>query len=387
MYRARQGRPPRPRHSPRNRRDQRLGRRHRLPHHPRRLRPSPSSPWSLTKQAAVGLAARMWSSAALGASATRALRKLEAAGVDITPLPEGAATARRRRGIRSAGRRRGGARVVVGSPLTIAGSSDTEPAERRVEPWGVVSVARPVGISRVTTLDRAAPRVFRLSRVLGEPRAEGEPGAVTVPRDIDLSAPGVGEVTRLVRDQLARVKVRHDRAIGLRRQDHRYRGRRRRLGRRDRAVPRPATARRPGAWLLAPTRSSCPRPRRARAVVRRYADPCRRCGHERRHRPSAAPAGDGCRGCSRIPAPAVADVARGVRRHRGAACAVTSTCCGCAGLPGYGPGDLIDITWHGDRVTLSNADEIAETAASLTPEEALALIAALRVLSGVPGID
>ena len=55
------------------------------------------------------------------------------------------------------------------------------------------------------------------------------------------------------------------------------------------------------------------------------------------------------------------------------------------GLPGYGPGDLIDIDWHGDRVTLSNADEIARPL-RLTPEEALALIAALRVLSDVPGI-
>jgi proteasome accessory factor C len=55
------------------------------------------------------------------------------------------------------------------------------------------------------------------------------------------------------------------------------------------------------------------------------------------------------------------------------------------GLPGYGPGDLIDVTWQGDRVTLSNADEMARPL-RLTPEEALALIAALRVLSEVPGI-
>jgi proteasome accessory factor C len=55
------------------------------------------------------------------------------------------------------------------------------------------------------------------------------------------------------------------------------------------------------------------------------------------------------------------------------------------GLPGYGPGDLIDVTWQGDRVTLSNADEIARPL-RLTPEEALALVAALRMLSGVPGI-
>jgi proteasome accessory factor C len=55
------------------------------------------------------------------------------------------------------------------------------------------------------------------------------------------------------------------------------------------------------------------------------------------------------------------------------------------GLPGYGPGDLIDVTWHGDRVTLSNAETI-ERPLRLTPDEALALIAALRVLSGVPGL-
>jgi proteasome accessory factor C len=56
------------------------------------------------------------------------------------------------------------------------------------------------------------------------------------------------------------------------------------------------------------------------------------------------------------------------------------------GLPGYGPGDLIDIDWLGDRVTLSNADEIARPL-RLTAEEATALITALRVmLSDVPGI-
>jgi proteasome accessory factor C len=55
------------------------------------------------------------------------------------------------------------------------------------------------------------------------------------------------------------------------------------------------------------------------------------------------------------------------------------------GLPGYGPGDLIDVTWQGDRVTLSNADEINRPL-RLTAEEALALVSALRVISGVPGI-
>lgn len=55
------------------------------------------------------------------------------------------------------------------------------------------------------------------------------------------------------------------------------------------------------------------------------------------------------------------------------------------GLPGYGPGDLIDVEWRGDRVTLSNAETI-ERPLRITSEEALALIAGLRALSGVPGI-
>jgi proteasome accessory factor C len=55
------------------------------------------------------------------------------------------------------------------------------------------------------------------------------------------------------------------------------------------------------------------------------------------------------------------------------------------GLPGHTPGDLMDVVWEGDRVTLSNADTIAKPL-RLTPQEALALVAALRALSGVPGL-
>src|SRR3954449_13826 len=56
------------------------------------------------------------------------------------------------------------------------------------------------------------------------------------------------------------------------------------------------------------------------------------------------------------------------------------------GLPGYGPGDLIDIDWHGDRVTLSNAEEIARPL-RLTAEEATALVTALRIMvSDIPGV-
>lgn len=54
------------------------------------------------------------------------------------------------------------------------------------------------------------------------------------------------------------------------------------------------------------------------------------------------------------------------------------------GLPGHGPGDLIDVVYEGDRVSLHNADTIARPL-RLTADEALALLVALRTLVDVPG--
>jgi proteasome accessory factor B len=165
--------------------------------------------------AAVGLAARMWSSAALGASATRALRKLEAAGVEITPLPEGLQPGV---GGSTTGLPVVAAAVREGRRVTFdyRGATDVTPATRRVEPWGVVWWHGRWYLAG-HDLDREAPRVFRLSRFVGEPRAEGPEGAFTVPAGIDLTAL-VSESDPTGTEVLARVRLRHDRAIGLRRQ-------------------------------------------------------------------------------------------------------------------------------------------------------------------------
>jgi proteasome accessory factor C len=53
------------------------------------------------------------------------------------------------------------------------------------------------------------------------------------------------------------------------------------------------------------------------------------------------------------------------------------------GLPGHTPGDLIDVEYAGDRVTVSNADTIARPL-RLTADEALALVVALRTLADLP---
>lgn len=165
--------------------------------------------------AAFVLAARMWSSAALGASATRALRKLEATGVEINPLPEGLQP---RVGAGGTGLPAVAEAAREGRRLTFdyRGAHDSEPMTRHVEPWGVVwwhGRWYLVGHD----LDREAPRVFRLSRVVGEPKAEGKPGVVTVPEGVDLRALVVASDPPAT-DALARIKVRHNRAIGLRRQ-------------------------------------------------------------------------------------------------------------------------------------------------------------------------
>ncbi len=56
------------------------------------------------------------------------------------------------------------------------------------------------------------------------------------------------------------------------------------------------------------------------------------------------------------------------------------------GLPGYGPGDLIDMAFDGDRVTVTY-DAGIDRPLRLTPDEALALVVALRMLAETPGVS
>jgi proteasome accessory factor C len=54
------------------------------------------------------------------------------------------------------------------------------------------------------------------------------------------------------------------------------------------------------------------------------------------------------------------------------------------GLPGYGPGDLIDMAFDGDHVTVTY-DAGIDRPLRLTQDEGLALVVALRMLAEVPG--
>ena len=163
--------------------------------------------------AAVGLAARMWSSAAMGAAATRALAKLEAAGVEVAALPEGLQPRMEPSGsafpLLAEAVHDG--RVVGFDYRTGAGA---EQSRRTVEPWGVVwwhGRWYLVGHDR----DREAVRVFRISRIVGEPAVVGPAGAVTRPEGVDLQTI-VASYDRAAPRSAAHVRVRSGRGHGLR---------------------------------------------------------------------------------------------------------------------------------------------------------------------------
>jgi proteasome accessory factor C len=55
------------------------------------------------------------------------------------------------------------------------------------------------------------------------------------------------------------------------------------------------------------------------------------------------------------------------------------------GLPGYGPGDLVDLSFAGDTVTVTE-DAGMRRPLRLTTAEATALLVALRTLGEQPGV-
>ncbi|MGY1844517.1 helix-turn-helix transcriptional regulator [Modestobacter sp. SYSU DS0875] len=164
--------------------------------------------------AAVGLALRLWQSAQLAGAAQSALVKLRAAGVDVDPgrvLPiqprldagepafEPCYAAARDRRVLTFDYRR---------------PDEQRPARRRVQPWGVVAWhGRWYLVGH--DLERQAPRVFRLSRVVGTPKASGPAGAFAPPADLDLASVVAGSEQR--EEQVVVVRARPGTAIGLRR--------------------------------------------------------------------------------------------------------------------------------------------------------------------------
>ena len=165
--------------------------------------------------AAVGIAARLWQHAGLAAAASSGLAKLRAAGVEVDPQAtlgvEPVVTVDPSFGpLTTAARDRRAVSFAYRVP------EKDEPATRRLEPWGVVCWQGRwyvVGHDR----DRRATRCFRLSRIVGNVRLTGRPGAFTPPADVDL----ISHVARwsgpVAHNGRATVTVRPGRAAGLRR--------------------------------------------------------------------------------------------------------------------------------------------------------------------------
>jgi proteasome accessory factor B len=164
--------------------------------------------------AVIGLAARVWQQAGLASATSDALIKLKAAGVEVDrealnvvqpqlaadepsfeAFWEGVST---RRPVR----------------FSYRPSQSARPAARRLQPWGIVSFrSRWYVVGH--DLDRGAPRMFRLSRVVGDLEFAGEAGSFTVPEGTDLRAL-TSALDTDTSERTAELLVRTGRALALR---------------------------------------------------------------------------------------------------------------------------------------------------------------------------
>jgi predicted DNA-binding transcriptional regulator YafY len=165
--------------------------------------------------AALGLAARLWQSAPLAGATGSALLKLRAAGIET---PAGATGLEPRIGASEPAFEAVLAAASQGRRLRFRYRTAGRPTDedRHVEPWGVVSW-RGRWYLVAHDLVREAPRVFRLSRIVGDVRAEGPAGAVTVPEGVDLRDMVAREAAEMQPRQTARVRVRSGSCWELRR--------------------------------------------------------------------------------------------------------------------------------------------------------------------------
>jgi proteasome accessory factor B len=164
--------------------------------------------------AAVGLALRLWESAQLAGAAHSALVKLKAAGIDVDTARSIPLQPRLDAGEPAFEPVYAAARDRRELTFDYQRPDEDAPARRRVQPWGVVAWHGRwylVGLD----LDRGAERVFRLSRVVGTPKATGPAGAFEPPTGLDLAHVVAGQVGG--EEQLAVVRARPGTAIGLRR--------------------------------------------------------------------------------------------------------------------------------------------------------------------------
>ncbi|MQY14005.1 Protein PafB [Streptomyces sp. RB5] len=157
--------------------------------------------------AALGVAAKVWQHARLAGAASGALQKLRAAGMPVADVPYGE---------HSAIEPRIPAREAAFEPLMLAcrdrrpvvfdyrKASAARPEQRHVEPWQL-ECWRGQWYLAGWDRDRAAERVFRLSRITGRVRARGNgfvrdvPDRVEVRETVERWAGEIADRTALIR--------------------------------------------------------------------------------------------------------------------------------------------------------------------------------------------
>jgi proteasome accessory factor B len=137
--------------------------------------------------AVLGLAARVWQHAGLAAATSSALVKLRAAGHDVDR--EALDALQPRVAADEPAFDAMWAMTISRTPVRFGyrRAGATEVVERHLEPWGVVTSRERwyvVGHDR----DRGEPRLFRLSRIVGDVHADGRPGSFEVPEGTDVRA-------------------------------------------------------------------------------------------------------------------------------------------------------------------------------------------------------
>jgi proteasome accessory factor B len=174
----------------------------------------PPIEFDAAEAAAVGLAARLWQSATLGEPARQALIKLRAAGTEIRTGEAPGAVPHLDASDPSLPALLDAARSATVVRFEYVKSGAELPERRTLEPWGVLSWRRRwyvAGFDR----DRAEPRSFRLSRIVGPVEAVGKPAAFERPEKLDILEMVAGRWPG--NDRLALVRVSGSGAGQLRR--------------------------------------------------------------------------------------------------------------------------------------------------------------------------
>lgn len=166
------------------------------------------------ESAVVGLAARVWQHARLSSATSRGLRKLKATGIDVDEQalailePQLISDEPAFDAILEAVTDR----IPIGFEYRAGGATAT--TARRFEPWGIASWHGHwyvVGHDR----DKEAPRMFRVSRIVGTVTRMGAVGEVVPPPDLDVRKL-VGGLAPNRPNSSATVRVRHGRGGSLR---------------------------------------------------------------------------------------------------------------------------------------------------------------------------